>query len=796
MTELLTPQIIYENGGIFGKYIGDFMKRISPNAFNGRGIRWHDPNRKDLQGEYFTAKTYTMRNAGYPVAGIPVNYQHGMHKDFGNLAIGFVRFADEDEFGLFIEGELRTREQYIEMLKEIGRKVDYKFTDNQLAQKSELMVKEVDNLVSTIPLQFSGGFDPSTWIVDPETKHIDQAGMIHLAFTPTPADDLNPIVRFKSAIDEVLKYEPTTIYSLPNQLTELPTVPTGDNGHKAVDGSADIETPIDSKAQDTKGRKAMSLEEMLALLRQLEEAMTAFGQQAGASEEDAAMMAEEVTDELGKAEDEEELKSLTAAAIGEKAFALFNAKLEKQRQNGNAAKAAFNSKANEHLKAQPATQTLPAFTGGNPRIRVGENLKYAHMSASDMALGILMRAAPFKSQGMPFQLGNVVSPDYLQAMASKMVSHADSMPYGKSAKSATQFDLAQKANYHLKSIMATKANELDASALAGQGDEWVGEFWSTDLWERERFARHYDTMVSKGMWVQTIERGAETAYFPTEGSDPVAYVAPQANSIDATGRPETTININPFGTGRVSITPAEIKIATSHTTILDEDSVINVVQTVNRQLNEAAMETRDKLMVNGDTQTSTTNINFDGSTPATGLQTPYYIASNGFRKTGLAAGRDASNVLNLAQYRLTLGQLDAELRQYYERMVFMIDPTTELASLAIAELATDDVRRTAATVTSGRLINIHGVDVLSNGFIPQTDTDGKVTGTGNIANRGTIMLVYAPYWGVAYKRNVTLETARDIYSGSNVYVLSMRIGFVPRGSNAAVASYNIATAAS
>jgi hypothetical protein len=499
-----------------------------------------------------------------------------------------------------------------------------------------------------------------------------------------------------------------------------------------------------------------------------------------------------VSADIAKAEgDEEEL----AEAVAEKTWKLINAKLAARDKALSIAR--NTSKRNlDALKAQPATQSLPAFSGGNPRIRVGENLKFAHMSASDMALGVLMRAAPFKSQGMPFQLGNVVSPDYLQAMAAKMVNHADSMPYGKSAKSATQLDLAQKANYHLKSIMATKANELDASTLAGQGDEWVGEFWSTDLWERERFDRHYDRMVQKGMWVQTIERGAETAYFPTEGSDPVAYVAPQANSIDAGGRPETTININPFGTGRVSITPAEIKIATSHTTILDEDSVINVVQTVNRQLNEAAMETRDKLMVNGDTETGTTNINKDGVAPATGLQTPYYIASNGFRKTGLANGRDASNVLNLAQYRLTLAELDPELRQYYERMVFMIDPTTELSSLAIAEIATDDVRRTNATVSSGRLLNIFGIDVLSNGFLPSTDTDGKVTSTGNVAERGTIMLVYAPYWGVAYKRQVTLETARDIYSGSNVYVLSMRIGFVPRGSNAAATSYNIALTAS
>ena len=741
-------------------YFGGAIKAMPDGLIEGIGVPYTSPEIRDLHAEYFNTETDHVES-DFRFTDARIHYNHGLDEKMSIRNIGKTVKAERSEAGVWLQAQLNMADEYEQMIYE-------------MAQNGKL--------------HWSSGALPQSVIVDGD-GHIKRWAVIEFSLTPTPAmPHINRI---------------TTTKSLLNQLSES----TGRIGHTDAKGDTDTvnEAAQPNGAQnnndnllDHKGHKQMSLEEMLALLRQLEEAMTSFGQQAGASEADAVAMAEEVTDELGKADgmEEEELKALNGEKLAEKAFALFNAKMEKQRQNGNAAKAAFDKLAHNQLKAQPATQSLPAFSGGNPRIRVGENLKFAHMSASDMALGVLMRAAPFKSQGMPFQLGNVVSPDYLQAMASKMVSHADAMPYGKSAKSTTQFEIAQKANYHLKNIMATKANELDASTLAGQGDEWVGEFWSTDLWERERFARHYDTMVSKGMWVQTIERGAETAYFPTEGSDPVAYVSPQANSTDATGRPETTININPFGTGRVSITPAEIKIATSHTTILDEDSVINIVQTVNRQLNEAAMETRDKLMVNGDTETGTTNINKDGVAPATGLQTPYYIASNGFRKTGLANGRDASNVLNLAQYRLTLAELDPELRQYYEKMVFMIDPTTELASLAIAELATDDVRRTAATVTSGRLINIHGVDVLSNGYLPSTDTDGKVTSTGNVSERGTIMLVYAPYWGVAYKRQVTLETARDIYSGSNVYVLSMRIGFVPRGSNAAATSYNIATTAS
>ncbi len=172
MTDILNqPEITHVGGAIIAKYAGGILKRVSANTFEGHGVRWHDPNRMDLTGEWFSAKTYLMRSAGYPIVGIPTNYQHGMQKTFGNLAVGLVTFADEDEIGEFIRGELKTRAEYVAMLQEIGRKGDLKFTDAQLARKSDLAVKAVETLIADVTLQFSGGFDPSTWQVDPDTKH-------------------------------------------------------------------------------------------------------------------------------------------------------------------------------------------------------------------------------------------------------------------------------------------------------------------------------------------------------------------------------------------------------------------------------------------------------------------------------------------------------------------------------------------------------------------------------------------------------------------------------------------------
>ncbi|MFN3691078.1 MAG: hypothetical protein ACK4UU_09160, partial [Fimbriimonadales bacterium] len=217
---------------------------------------------------------------------------------------------------------------------------------------------------------------------------------------------------------------------------------------------------------------------------------------------------------------------------------------------------------------------------------------------------------------------------------------------------------------------------------------------------------------------------------------------------------------------------------------------------VNRQISAKILETRDQVIINGDTATAAnTNINLIDGTPATGNLQPYYLATDGMRKlplvTATAQSIDASNTISIATFRNVIARLSGELRQFRERMVFLIDPDTEISALALPEIATDDVRRTAATITSGTLQNIYGIDVHVSGFIPRANAAGKVSATASNNTRGTILLVYAPYWGVAFKRQITFGTQYDLLSGTTVAVATMRSGVVARGTNAAALAYNV-----
>lgn len=461
------------------------------------------------------------------------------------------------------------------------------------------------------------------------------------------------------------------------------------------------------------------------------------------------------------------------------------ARVTREKNMRAVAKAAFS-------KVEP--QPLPG-NKSTGRISGVQDMRYAHMSADDMALGYMLLTSRARSIGMQIKPTDFVSEDYLRQMAHKARSYADSNPCNTNNLLSQQQKVT--GNIALRSLIPWRADELDASDIATQGQEWAGQWWSTNLWVKARYPRIYDTLVAKGMFVEDLPQGTDVAHFPTEGADPVAYMAPQANSLDATGRPEVTVNINPFVTGVVNCTPAEIKVATGVTVILGEDSVIRIANQVNSMLSEKALETRDQLMINGDTETAAnTNINIIDGVPGVGLQTPYYLAANGFRKLPLVTltsrSRDAGNACTLADYRKTFLLIPGELRTNKTRLAFIIDPDTEAASLAIPEIATADVRPIYATVESGEIRAVYGVDVLNSGFLPSANTIGKVSVTTTNNVRGTILLVYAPYWGFAYKRQVTTEVVHDGYSSTDVYILSMRLGIVARGTNAAALSYNVA----
>lgn len=432
----------------------------------------------------------------------------------------------------------------------------------------------------------------------------------------------------------------------------------------------------------------------------------------------------------------------------------------------------------QRMMSAPAPQPAPTPPAPQPapRVEVGEDLRYAHMSWTDMAFAHqALRAA-----------GKPVSEGFRRALGGRM---ADAAGQGDTILADPVVRSA------LRGQPVSRANEIMISTASGAGDEWVSLAYSSVLWDKVRAARIYQTLLSKGMRVEEIPQGAESITIMGDGSDPTVYTIAQQTDVDAVSRPTVAVKPTRPGTLQRVLTPGTLGASVLYSYVLEEDALIPVASQLSTQMQETMLDHVEKLMLNGDTATgANTNINLIDSTPGTGTSTPYYIATDGLLKyplvTATSYARDGG-ALDSDDYRLTLKLLSVAMRSNKRALAFVIDGDTEVATLGLFDLKTRDVN-SQATIEAGELMRIWGVDVLTSGHMALANTAGKISNTGGNNTKGRILLVYAPYWAFAFKRQIRIETARDIQAQTEILVATARLGMTYRSTDGAAAvSYNL-----
>lgn len=734
--------------------IGGTMKAVGDEGIvEGYAVSFTSPERRDLHGQYFTKNTDFHREIN-EIVGIPILYHHGFDKRIKRKILGYVTKAAVDERGVWIQAQLDMHKEYVQDVFEVAKRG---------------------------ALAWSSGADPLEVRASNE-GHLDDWPFVEFSETPTPAEPEGTPIRAKSG----------TVISAKSYQELL----KGDTGHEEQDDrlTADIQT--DSPSTSSTPHKGMTMDEMTARLDKLEgmlaQILTAVtdDMNADATEGETALAAMNTLPEDDKAamlqEDDPEKQK---AAI-QKAIQVGMTAIHAKRNEANRApiKNALTA-----AKQQMAASPQKSFTDqkGLPmqqtQVTVQEERRYAEMSASDMMLAVQMRLAAMKGLAYdPRFLFGKQTESFMRTMVAK--THAYINKGGLKDEHAGA----------MKAAMPWKVNELDASNIVTQGYEWVAEEWSTDLWLRDRAPTWFDQWAKMGMMIRTPKPGFSTVHFPLEGNDAQVFAPPQANSLDATGKPETTAAFTPFTTGDVEMTPSELVLATSYTIIFEEDSVIDLAPQVNRSIEEKFKETRDQLIINGDsTRTASTNINYIDGTPAAGIRSPWYTAFDGWRKHALITYPTQSRfggVLDFGDFKATINLLPYVLRSRFNRIAVIITPDVESWAVDFPQLLTAQVRPVGYTAETGILPKISGVFPFTSDYMPATGVAGKeYRETANLALNvyGTILAVYVPYWGFGYKRQVTVDVQHNIYSGTMDYVARARMGLVARGANAAAITYGL-----
>ena len=405
--------------------------------------------------------------------------------------------------------------------------------------------------------------------------------------------------------------------------------------------------------------------------------------------------------------------------------------------------------------------------------------RYDNVSPDDLAFAhAVVSAAAMKGGQRP-------SEDLTKAIAIGFAESTDSNH--NAAKSAMKM-----------AGLAMKANELNQSTLASYGDEWVHTAYSSQVWEKVRLM----TPIVARIPSREVPQGVESITIPIESTAPTFYKVAQASAQDANpGRITPTFTSSRMGTANSVLNVSKLGAMKAWSQELTEDSIVDWAAELRRILMLEYAEVLEGIVIDGDTATgATTNINDIAGTPAGNEP---FMLFDGFRKLALlgASGANARDggALAVADYLSTVRMLGPAGVNGWQKnnVAFITDVNTGYATLNLAELQTRD-SIAAPTIESGMVTRLFGYDVIASANMHRSSADRLTNAAGKIdvdvtANntKGGILAVRWDQWTFGFKRRMTIEVDRDIYSDANAIVMHSRVGLINRDAEAAAISYNL-----
>lgn len=786
------------------KSMGTTLKRLGNKQVGGYLVRFTGPDEPDLHGEWFTPDTDFMMSV-HPPNGKPVLFQHGFDPAIQSVPLGTLKNVRKDDEGIYAEADISFAKNYALYLKELGKAQEW--YDEQVREAEdyeEMLMRLVDD----------GKLSWSSGTLQQAAKRADNGAITRWpiaegTLTPTPAEPrYTGVQTLKSTWERLLKG-------------------LKDGGQGEPEAASDNQTKTDNDILGIKGVTIMPTRDEIkdAIAPMVAEMVDAVLETIGLVEDDEAKMEieEEIEemartayqDETDKMDDEEEadkmdddddkrksayrlLAKRQSGIISkgvEKGLAIKRDRRESMRKQAEASKSRYAS--------QPA-QSPKDGAGGYKQdavpVSVGDDLKYAHLSPEQMALGIKLAAVPYRN--LPggekrVKLGDMVSDgtlseEYIRAAVHKMARASQDATPPQSGD-----PLAQQDYHAMKSAMPFKADELNAVAITNQGAEWPGIFYDTQLWDRARERTDlFNLMSERGMRIVDIPQGARSMNVKLDTGSGKVYTINEARNTDATGRPEVVAGISPFTTDEVQEEPATHMIATGITYELQEDSIIDALAFVYEDNAQELAEALEGAMLNGDKRTgANVNINAIDGTPAGGLQKPPYLGFNGIRLNYLPnvdfRFDKQNDSLDIRDFETVRALMPTAIRNRKSELLFIIDESVESNFRRLIQVLLQDTAGNQATAFTGDLFDPFGIKMYASFALTPANANGLLSVDAANNTRGNIALVYPRYWQYGRKRQITVETERYMLSQTQVVGMSIRHAFRARGDAASAGMYNI-----
>ena len=306
------------------------------------------------------------------------------------------------------------------------------------------------------------------------------------------------------------------------------------------------------------------------------------------------------------------------------------------------------------------------------------------------------------------------------------------------------------------------------SATAGSGDELVATQEAAALWADVNLETLIAPLFSR------VDMPSNPFEIPLQLGGVNWYPGTENLAVTATA----------LATARQTLNAQELVAEVPWSLTLDEDAVIAMAEEVRTSLVRNAVEVIDDVLLNADT-TTTNNINADGATIASSNagNAHWLVGFDGLLHLPLVDNTGQANNHNAAVSDDMFNEVRGKLGRYGVRpseLAYIMDVNTYIRSLTVTNFRTLDKLGPNATLLRGQLGAVEGIPVIVSEQMAPADIDGKVTGAGNAQTRGRLLITNRTQWRVGYRRELMIETTRDIQKRQNIMVVSMRLAFMER----------------
>ena len=338
---------------------------------------------------------------------------------------------------------------------------------------------------------------------------------------------------------------------------------------------------------------------------------------------------------------------------------------------------------------------------------------------------------------------------------------------------------ARPQDYDSRALQAWEQSVQRAmdSTTAGAGDELVGREEARQLWADV----NVETAVAS--LFETVTMPSNPFDIPLQLGDVNWYP----------GTANVAVSSTNLSTAKQTLTAYELVGMVPWAYELDEDAVIAMMGEVRATLLRNSAQVLDDIVLNADTSL-TGNINHDGTalTATTAGHAHYLVGFDGLVHLPLVDNTAMRNDHSAAVSADMFNELRRKLGKYGLRpseLAFVTDVNTFIAVQSITEFQTVDKLGPNATLLTGQLGSVEGVPVVVSEQMALADADGKVTAAGNVASTGRLLLVNRTQWRKGFKRELLIETERDVQRRQNVMVVSMRVAFAERSGSRTSAAH-------